>query len=132
MSKTKRDILMYAAGESQPPGGSAAKNLRPWEEISSHLSDLEPKEISLLSLCRDAIRNRLVEVNPNENLIFRVPRLGLPSSLTKYLLYDVPTDEEAWSNEGENCDCGCDRCEQKPLTRPTNEAIKRFASRYEF
>ena len=105
MSKTKRDILMYAAGESQPPGGSAAKNLRPWQEISSHLSDLEPKEISLLSLCRAAIRNRLLEVNPNENLIFRVPRLGLPSSLTKYLLYDVPTDEEAWSNEGETCDC---------------------------
>ena len=105
MSKTKRDILMYTAGESPPPGGSAEKKFSPLEEISSHLSCLEPTEISLLSLCRAAIRNRLLEVNPNENLIFRVPRLGLPSSLAKYLLYDVPTDEEAWSNEGETCDC---------------------------
>ena len=94
MSKAERDLMIYAAGQ----GGSC-----------SHLSDLEPKEICLMSLCRAAIRNRLLGLNPHENLFVRIPRLGLPSSLTKYLLYDVSTDEKDWRNEDNfSAACICD------------------------
>ena len=49
--------------------------------------------VPLLShLCRGAIRKRLLDVDPHVNLFIRVPKIGLPSRLTKYLLFDVSLD----------------------------------------
>ena len=43
--------------------------------------------------CRSAIRSRLMLLDIHENLFLRIPRLGLPSRLTKYLLYNASLDE---------------------------------------
>ena len=51
-------------------------------------------EMTLLNLCREAIRKHLLQMSPHENLFGRVPRLGLPSIITNYLLYDQTLDEE--------------------------------------
>ena len=42
--------------------------------------------------CRMAIRRHLLELDPHENLFLRIPRLGLPSGLVKYLLCDASLD----------------------------------------
>ena len=46
------------------------------------------RESCLKHLCRETIRKHLLRIN-QVNLFVRVPRLGLPKSLTEYLLYDV-------------------------------------------
>ena len=43
--------------------------------------------------CRMAIRRHLLKLDRHENLFVRIPRLGLPSRLTKYLLFDTSLDE---------------------------------------
>ena len=42
--------------------------------------------------CREAIRRHLLNLDPHENLFLRIPRLGLPSLLAKYLLLDLSLD----------------------------------------
>ena len=43
--------------------------------------------------CRMAIRRHLLKLDQHENLFLRIPRLGLPSRLTKYLLFGTSLDE---------------------------------------
>ena len=47
----------------------------------------------LKDMCRHAIRKHLVEIHPHENLFVRIPKLGLPDIVTKYLLYNMSVDE---------------------------------------
>ena len=54
---------------------------------------LQPKETRLKHLCREAIRKHLLEVDPHTHLFSRVPRLGLPSLITDYLLYNVSLND---------------------------------------
>ena len=55
---------------------------------------LKPRKIThLMHLCREVIREHLLELDPHTNLYGRVPRLGLPSLMTDYLLCDVSLDE---------------------------------------
>ena len=44
---------------------------------------------SLRASCRQTIRKRLLDINRHGNLFCRIPRLGLPSLLSRYLLYYV-------------------------------------------
>ena len=48
-----------------------------------------PRGPNLSHLCREAIRNHLLDIDRHENLFVRVPRLGLPPVLNDYLLYNV-------------------------------------------
>ena len=59
--------------------------------LTSLLNSLWPKDakLNLKHQCRDTIRKHLMKIDPHENLFRRIPQIGLPSSLTKYLLYDV-------------------------------------------
>ena len=50
------------------------------------------REISLTDLCREAIRKHLLQMSPI-NLFFRVPKLGLPTLLQEYLLFNVTLDD---------------------------------------
>ena len=43
--------------------------------------------------CRLVIRRHLLKLDQHENLFVRIPRLGLPSRVTKYLLFDTSLDE---------------------------------------
>ena len=47
----------------------------------------------LQHLCRETIRKHLISLDPHKHLFGRVPRLGLPTLLTDYLLYDVSLDD---------------------------------------
>ena len=52
----------------------------------------------LQCLCRAVVRRHLLKLDPHENLFLRIPRLGLPSLLVKYLLFDASLE----SDEGES------------------------------
>ena len=67
--------------------------------VPEYVQQIEPKEISLLSLCRVVVRERLLHLDRHSNLFCRIPRLGLPSSLTSYLLYDMSLDDHEIKGE---------------------------------
>ena len=58
--------------------------------VLQHLSDDDPS-LCLKHACRRAIREHLLRMS-RVNLFFRVPQLGLPRSLVRYLLYGVSLD----------------------------------------
>ena len=80
----KQIRLLFAAGE---------KSLHHYLELRT--------EVNLSHLCRDVIREHLLELDPHENLFVRVPRLGLPVALQSYLVFDETTDVTA--EEEESC-----------------------------
>ena len=43
----------------------------------------------LKHMCREAIRRNLMRIDRKRNLFLRIPKLGLPPSLSQYLLYHV-------------------------------------------
>ena len=56
-------------------------------------------EMSLKNKCREAIRNHLLELDPHTNLFLRIPMMGLPPSLVRYLLYGFsPEDNDEDDN----------------------------------
>ena len=63
-----------------------------------------PQEPNLMSITRCVIREHLLELDPHLNLFARVPRLGLPSVLARFLLYDETLDEGDDENNGDDDD----------------------------
>ena len=66
------------------------------------------KVASLMHLCREAVRNHLLDLDPHTHLFGRVPRLGLPSLITDYLIYNVhwiPPHKNALFFCGTRCTC---------------------------
>ena len=61
------------------------------EELVEVLNEMREREseLCLSRLCREAIRNKMNKMN----LFCWVPRLGLPASLTSYLLYDTTLED---------------------------------------
>ena len=80
-------FLLYAAGETTPEkiesrfpsGGNKAI------KVADYLPRIQ---FNLKYLCREAIRKRLLNLDPHTHLFGRIPQLGLPH-LTKYLLYNM-------------------------------------------
>ena len=68
--------LLFAAGEEDPKYGHFPEYLPPQSEIN------------LKHLCRMVIRKHLLELDPHTHLFGRVPKLEIPLTLHKYLLYD--------------------------------------------
>ena len=68
-------------------------------------------KLSLKHACRETIRNHLLQVQTHYNLFRRVPRLGLPSSLTSYVLYgqsvNVGNSDNNDDDEDEDDSDGC-------------------------
>ena len=87
-------LLLFAAGESTDgaPSGPACLPL--------------PTDINLKHLCREAMRKHLLKLDSHSHLFGRVPRLGLPTSLTYYLVYDVTLDEDDDDGEEEETSLG--------------------------
>ena len=90
-------LLLLAAGELlQVP---ELKKLGPRGRVSTiEVPDFlhhDPElRFCLKHLCREAIRNHLVTLNPHSNLFHRIPQLGLPSTLNSYLLYDMTLPDD--------------------------------------
>ena len=72
--------LLFAAGEDYPKYLHFPQDLLP------------ESEINLKHLCREAIRKHLLKLDPHTHLFGRVPRLGLPSIISDYLLYNQTLD----------------------------------------
>ena len=51
-------------------------------------------DLSLKHLCRKIIRKHLINIGPHQHLFGRIPGLGLPSTIVKYLLYNMSLNEE--------------------------------------
>ena len=49
----------------------------------------EETDLSLMHLCREAVRSRLMLVNEQTNLFLTVPRLPLPTVMIDFLLYNI-------------------------------------------
>ena len=64
---------------------------------------LPAKEMSLIHLCREGIREHLLQMS-NVNLIFLIPQLGLPSQITEYLLYGISPSNDIQINSNELSD----------------------------
>ena len=76
-------LLLFAAGETLDGTPDA--------EIPDCLR-FDDVKLELKHICREAIRKRLLSLDPHTHLFSRVPRLGLPASLTSYLLYNCTLD----------------------------------------
>ena len=63
---------------------------------------------SLKILCRHVIRKHLMDLDPHNHLFYRVPRLGLPPTLSQYLLYNMTIGQPITVNNGSEaaCDAG--------------------------
>ena len=94
MFKTKA-LLLFAAGEH-------LAGRRVWKQwsgdtvyvnILKYLQRLRRPKMLLKDICRHAIRKHLLEIEPHGNLFIRIPKLGLPDMVTKYLLYNMSVDE---------------------------------------
>ena len=60
----------------------------------TEVRNLHPEsELCLKHLCREAIRNHLLEHNATGNLFVKVKKLGVPAVLGDYLLYHLSVDE---------------------------------------
>ena len=80
-------LFQYAAGEKI--GGGTLEYLRDSGKVA--IPDVlleETLKLNLKHMCRETIRKHLLSLDPHSHLFGRVPRLGLPVSLTSYLLYN--------------------------------------------
>ena len=73
------------------------------------------RTVSLQSISKEAIRTHLLRLDPNNHLFGRIPKLGLPLSLVKYLLYQVSLDSEESSDDDEDEDDNYNNHEQDDL-----------------
>ena len=83
--------LLFAAGY---------KITWPSREVKRVLNELG--EMNLSHLCREVIRNHLLELDPHTHLFGRVPRLGLPAALQSYLLYHQTLDDDTDDGDGDS------------------------------
>ena len=58
-------------------------------KVPEYLRREEPTELSLQGACRDTLRHHLLSAAPTRNLFVAAPLLGLPPTLTQYLLHDT-------------------------------------------
>ena len=83
------------------------------ELVDVEYPDASAEEICLKDPCRRVIRKHLLNLNRNENLFVRVPRLEIPAVLKDYLLFyqtllKLECDDTTDDNKGYNDDHGDD------------------------
>ena len=84
--KEEMPMLLFAAGETLD--ASIGKMFG----IPGYVKDLE-SQLRLKYICRKAIRAHFIKMSPAVNLFVMIGRLGLPKSVTSYLLFDVSLHE---------------------------------------
>ena len=61
-------------------------------KVSDYLDP--PSDICLSHICRETIREHLLQVDSHGNLFYRAQHLGLPFALQEYLLYNVSLNDD--------------------------------------
>ena len=91
-------MVMIAAGEYVNPNKRdiIAKETRKSEciDLPEPAPTEEELQCSLKQISRQMIRTHLLDINPHENLLVRVPKLHLPSLFERYLLYGFTASTE--------------------------------------
>ena len=95
-------MLLYVAGETLDGasvetckrfinGDNAAisRHLKRMADLFRRIGYMGRKSINLMVMCRVAIRNQLRKVEPHSSFFWRIPHLGLPVPLTRYMLHNV-------------------------------------------
>ena len=91
-------LLLFAAGETLDVINAGAKTkfrgapLTP-KAIPGYLQN-DYLKMNLMHICRETIRKLLLNLDPHIHLFDRIPMLGLPSSVTEYLLYGETLDDD--------------------------------------
>ena len=80
-------MILLAAGEEPDTSAKVLMNQLQTEvrKIPQFLEEAKLKE-TLMQMCRVAVRDHLIRINPHFHLFGKIPKLGLPSLVTKYLL----------------------------------------------
>ena len=93
-------MLLFAAGEkSGGPSISGDCRIRASHvRIPSYLLEERKIKLPLKEMARMVIRKHLMRLDLYENLFHKIPRLGLPSLVVEYLLYDMSLDIECNSS----------------------------------
>ena len=84
-------LLLLAGGETLEDWYDTSP---PWDYDDTEVLDCilyRRTPLELKCMCRDMVRNHMLKISP-VNLFTQAPRLGLPSVLTSYILYDVSLD----------------------------------------
>ena len=90
--KRKMSMLLYAAGEIID--GFTVEEIHSDGKVTRiEVPDFLFSFFCLQHLCREAIRRHLINLDPHTHLFSRIPKLPLPTLLSKYLLYDVSLDD---------------------------------------
>ena len=92
-SRTKLLTILHAAGEYTE--GATVERVSPdgSTRYIGVVDSMVEDRYQLQNLCREVIRRQLLQVEPPVNLFVKVPRLGLPRLLGRYLLYNRTLDD---------------------------------------
>ena len=85
-------MILYAAGETLERPTVTSKYLRKKKAsmkiaLPEHFKKLK-ENLDLKHLCREAIRKHLLNLDPHTHLFGRIPKIGLPSIVEEYMLYN--------------------------------------------
>ena len=94
-------MLLLVAGETL---NKRKVHKRTFEEVKelilkNYMKQEGQDKLSLKHLSREAVRKQMIRTHRHDNLFQAIPRLGIPSMLELYLVYDVSLDAECYSME---------------------------------
>ena len=107
--------LLYAAGETVDRAGDVLRKV----SISEYLLQRELK-LCLKNMCRNSIRKHMISLDPQTHLFNRIPQLGLPPSLTEYLLYNMSLDDDGDDGGDDDNNSDDDKEEEEDVLRSAN------------
>ena len=99
-------MLLYAAGETLDgplPPKRGKYGIIGRVEIPEYFVKLK-ENLELKHLCREAIRKHLIDLDPHEHLLGRIPQLGLPYTLEKYMVYTCDINEDTGDHDCDDND----------------------------
>ena len=105
-------MLLYAAGETID-GCTIRRTSDAGQNERAHVPQIlfqKKLKMNLKHICRNAIRSHLISLEPQTHLFHRIPQLGLPPSLTEYLLYNLSLDDDSDDNDDSDGDGDDDYC----------------------
>ena len=93
--KRNVEMILLATGEELDTSANVLMNRLQTgvKKIPQFLEEAKLKE-TLMQMCRVAVQDHLIRINPHLQLFGRISKLGLPSLVTEYLLFDVSLDTQ--------------------------------------
>ena len=82
--------IRVAAGETLDCATCAVLNT---QNQLINLADYLEQQNTLRLVCREAIRKHLLVLDPHEHLFHRVPKIGLPAVITRFMLFNMSLDD---------------------------------------